>query len=334
MTAKASTFGLPRGCGLIVAAILAAGLAVWPALNPVAAEPIAVDVAPVALDATQPDRDTIGRLRYRGGLHLSADDSRFGGLSALGVSEDGRRLVALSDGGHRFSARLAYDGAGGLAGLENTDLGSLAGLDGRPLSSKAEADAESMSPGVEGEMIVAFERRHRLWRYLPGVTVPEPLPEPPEMPDLPNNNGVEALTLLADGSLLALSEGKRNRDAALGWVSHDSGWSVLTYLATDGFRVTGAATHPDGDVLVLERMFTARGENAVRLKRVAAGAIEAGARLIGDTVAELRPPLTMDNFEGIEARRGTRGEVLVYLVSDDNFSADQRTLLMMFELLE
>ena len=29
-----------------------------------------------------------------------------------------------------------------------------------------------------------------------------------------------------------------------------------------------------------------------------------------------------------------RGEVLVYLISDNNFSAEQRTLLMMFELLE
>ena len=54
----------------------------------------------------------------------------------------------------------------------------------------------------------------------------------------------------------------------------------------------------------------------------------------GETIAELRPPLTMDNFEGIEARRGPRGETLVYLVSDDNFNAEQRTLLMMFELLE
>ena len=54
----------------------------------------------------------------------------------------------------------------------------------------------------------------------------------------------------------------------------------------------------------------------------------------GTIIAELRPPLTIDNFEGIEARRGQRGEVLVYLVPDDNFNAEQRTLLMMFELLE
>ena len=40
----------------------------------------------------------------------------------------------------------------------------------------------------------------------------------------------------------------------------------------------------------------------------------------------------MDNFEGIAARRGAAGESLIYLVSDDNFSDKQRTLLLMFAL--
>ena len=298
------------------------------------ADPITIDAVPIRLSAEDPDRNSIGRLHYRGGLHLRADDIRFGGLSALGISADGRRLIALSDRGHRFSARLVYDRTENLAGLHDTELGSLAGLDGGSLSSKADGDAESMAPGVEGEIIIAFEQRHRLWRYWPGIILPEPLPGPSAMSNLPLNNGVEALTLLADGSLLALSEGKRDRDVVVGWISDRSGWSVLTYQVADGFRVTGAASHPSGDVLVLERLFTLRGQNAIRLKRINAAAIKPGARIEGRTVAELRPPLTTGNFEGIEARRGTRGEVLVYLISDDNFNTDQRTLLMMFELVE
>ena len=325
-------FGLLAIPGLVAGTVASLGGCLAPGLA--GAEPIAINAVPVRLSTEDRDRTSVGQLLYRGGFHLHADDRRFGGLSALGISADGRRLVALSDSGHRFSARLEYDRSGNLAGLHDTNFGSLSGLDGRSLSSKADGDAESMAPGVEGEIIVAFERRHRLWRYRPGITVPEPLPEPVEMSDLPFNNGVEALTLLADGSLLALSEGKRDRDAVVGWISDRNGWSVLTYRAADGFRVTGAATHPGGDVLVLERLFTLRGENAIRLKRITAAAIKAGARLDGKTIAELRPPLTIDNFEGIEARQGPRGEVLVYLVSDDNFNTEQRTLLMMFELLE
>jgi hypothetical protein len=40
----------------------------------------------------------------------------------------------------------------------------------------------------------------------------------------------------------------------------------------------------------------------------------------------------IDNMEGIAVRRGPKGETLLYLISDDNFSPLQRTLLLMFEL--
>lgn len=307
-------------------------------LSGAAAEPIDVRTAPVPFNADDPDLKTAGKLKFRGGIHLYAEDPAFGGLSALGISPDGKRMVALSDRGRRFSARLVYDQAGNLAGLRDTELATMAGLDGAPLSSKADGDVESMSPGVEGEIIVAFERRHRLWRYLPGVTVPEPLPGPDEMQDLPFNNGIEALTLLADGSLLALAEGIPGRKQTVGWISDREGWSVLTYPTPEGYRVTGAATMPGGDVLVLERFFTPRGINRILLKRISAAAIKPGNRLAGTVLARLRPPLTVDNFEGIEVRKNPAGKIFVYLLSDDNFNRDpengQRTLLMMFELTE
>jgi hypothetical protein len=42
--------------------------------------------------------------------------------------------------------------------------------------------------------------------------------------------------------------------------------------------------------------------------------------------------LTFDNMEGIDARRSEGGESLVYLLSDDNYSFLQRTLLLMFRM--
>ena len=44
--------------------------------------------------------------------------------------------------------------------------------------------------------------------------------------------------------------------------------------------------------------------------------------------------MTVDNFEGIDVRKGPAGEIFIYLISDDNFNPEQRTLLMMFELME
>ena len=42
--------------------------------------------------------------------------------------------------------------------------------------------------------------------------------------------------------------------------------------------------------------------------------------------------VTIDNFEGIAARQMPDGRVRLFIVSDDNFSASQRTLLMVYDV--
>jgi len=298
------------------------------------AEPLRVRTTAIPLHSENAAIKTAGKLHYRGGLEITASDPAFGGLSALGVSADGKRMIALSDQGRRFAARLVYAENGDLAGLRYGQLDTLSGLDGVPLKAKSESDAESMSPGVDGEIIVAFERRHRIWRYMPGQILPEPLPPPDELAAMPANSGIEALTLLNDGRLLAITEGRNKSGHAVAWVSNPDGWSVMTYANADDFKVTGAATLPDGDVLLLERRFTLRDGVAVRIRRLKGETIQPAARLRAEMIAELRPPLNVDNFEGIDIRTTDNGRTYVHIVSDDNFSPIQRTLLMMFELRE
>ena len=296
------------------------------------AAPISVDVHPLALNTKIPEQRTIGKLTYRGGLVISSLTTEFGGLSALGVSADGERMVALTDRGRRFASQLVYDEAGNLTGLRRTTLDTMANIDGTPLMAKSESDIESMSPGVEGEIIVAFERHHRIWRYLPGRIEPEPLRHPTELSRLPANNGIEGLALLHDGRLFAISEGLKNMQTTLAWTSGLKNWSTMTYALEGRFRPTGAATVANGDVLVLERRFTLRDGIAGRIRRIYRADILPGADLNPDLVAEFRAPVAVDNFEGIAVRQGPRGETLIYIISDDNFNPLQRTLLMMFEL--
>lgn len=298
------------------------------------AGPITVETAPLPLDSETPGRRAVGALTYRGGLVLSSSDRAFGGLSALGVSADGRRMVALTDRGRRFAARLVYDENGDLAGLRRTELDAMAGIDGAPLTAKSESDIESMSPGVEGEIIVAFERRHRLWRYLPGQIRPEPIRHPAESAKLPANSGIEGLALLNDGRLFAVSEGSADLPATLAWISGRKNWATMTYALEGGFRPTGAATLANGDILVLERRFTLRAGAAGRVRRLAGSSVAPGADLKPVTVAEFRAPVAVDNFEGIAVRETAGGRTLIYIVSDDNFNPLQRTLLMMFEMAE
>lgn len=296
------------------------------------AEAIDVTANPIPLQNDAPDQITVGKLSYAGGLHLVTRDGRFGGFSGLGVSQDGARLVSVSDRGVSLSMRMTYGADGNLIGGQGFDLGTLADKDGTSLRGKRWTDAEAMSPGVEGEIIIAFERDHRIWRYDAGATAPRVLRPPEEIHSMPGNDGIEALTLLNDGRLLAISEGSPREYFTVGWVSRVGGWDVLTYKTGDGFRATGAATLPDGDVLVLERYYTPRQGVRIRIKRVDHSTIEAGSEVSGELVAELTPPMNVDNFEGIDVRPGPDGVPYVYLISDDNFSDDQRTLLMMFKL--
>jgi hypothetical protein len=42
--------------------------------------------------------------------------------------------------------------------------------------------------------------------------------------------------------------------------------------------------------------------------------------------------LTIDNFEGLAAKKLADGTVRLFVVSDDNYSSAQRTLLMIYDL--
>ena len=323
---------------VVVPALLAAL-----ATAPLAAAPIEITATPVPLNDKDPAQATAGKLKYRGGVVLKSSEGRFGGFSALAVSADGQRLIAISDKGHRLDAKILYTPEGNLAGLAEADLGSLAGEDGRPLSLPSERDAEGMAVGPAGEVIVSFERDHRFLRYLPGQERPERIPEPEELKFAPGNGGVEGIAFLKDGRLLAIAEELKRGNRAVGWVSDGvvrsartspRDWSPLTYALDGGFSVSDLATLPSGDVLALERRYTLRLATAVRVRRIPAAAIVPGADLNPELIAELRPPLTMDNMEGLAARQDAAGRTLVYMISDDNFTFLQKTLLLMFEIME
>ena len=298
---------------------------------PTAADPIPLKARPVVLDPGDTGRTVVGGLHFQGGLVLSSPDVRFGGLSALLVSPDGSRLTALSDHGFRLDAGLVHDRRGNLAGIRDATLVPLTDTDGQRLKSKKKRDAESLARDGKDGIVVAFERHHRLWRYGAGAG-PRPLAAPPGLEDAPSNGGIEALTRLRDGRLLAITEGLRRAGAGVGWLGGEPAWSTLSYATRDGFSPTGVTTLPNGDVVMLERRYSVLDGIAIRVLRVAHPTIAPGTRLEGILVAEIAPPLSVDNFEGIAARRGAGGETLLYMVSDDNYSPLQRTLLMMFAL--
>lgn len=318
---------------LLVAAF--AVVACWGALPaPSRADAVSVRAKPLVLDNADPERRRVGRLEWRGGVELTSSDPRFGGLSALRIAADGARFIAISDVGWRVEGRLLFGSDGRLAGVEQVSLVPLLSRRGRALSElgKHESDAESLVLLPDGGILVGFEGDDRIARYPPGGGPASLFAAPPGLQKAPSNAGLETLVRLADGRLLAITEGLEAGDGVRGWISGKKGaWQPFVWRTSGGFVPTDATQLPSGDVLVLERRFPPVG---ARLRLLPVAAIKAGAVLDGSEIARLEGSLQVDNMEGIDARTGPNGETEIVLVSDDNYSFLQRTLLLMFRLVE
>jgi hypothetical protein len=341
------------GRALVLLALVASGLAVAAAFSALSGASLAgttllVELAPVPLDPSDPTRASVGSLRYMGGLSLRSADPRFGGLSDVRVSPDGARLLAVSDCGSGLTASLTYGPDGRLASLGDARLVAL----GDARGGATEIDAESLVVGGGG-IEVGFEgRRGGLRAYglePPFAGPPRRLPSPPGLGGCGSNGGLETMSATLDGRRLLVCEARRGASSTVpAWVGRGRTWTAREYpLHFDGgwmgepFRPAGAALLPGGDLLVVERRFPPIGVRVVRLSRAS---LEADRLFEPVEIARFEPPLTVDNFEGVEARRDpASGRTLVYLLSDDNGCAKrgatrvpglQRTLLLMFALDE
>jgi hypothetical protein len=291
----------------------------------------------VPLDRQDPTRAVVGSLEYRGGVHLVSADPRFGGISSLCVLPGGERVVAITDEGSWLTARLVIE-AGFLRGVAEVEMGALRGEDGLPLLGKSSRDAESLDVLPDGSFLVGFEREHRILRYPAGTGRPDGVPTrldpPPGLETASLNGGIETIVSLRDGKLLALLEDSGPGPTTRGWIGGPGDWRPVALTIEGTLRPSDATRLPDGDLLFLERGYDAnRGITSVRLRRVPGRTVRGGAVLAGEVVAELRPPLTVDNYEGATAWSDS-GETRLLLVTDDNFNAaaGQRTLMMMFRI--
>lgn len=292
--------------------------------------------AQLALDPADPETGQVGELDFAGGLVLAPAVEGFGGLSGLAVSEDSSRLWAVSDKGDVVTGDIVLDDAGRLADVRNIRIRPLIEDDGDAVSGKR-SDAEDLARLPDGRWAVSFERWHRIELYPDDpegpVGRPQRLKRPPGAEEAPGNGGIEALAALPDGRLLAIEEGgESGAGRHRAWIGGEKGWERLTYLGEAPYRPTAATALPGGDLLVLERRASLLGGFGARIVRVPGDRIAAGVAIEGREIARLEPPLAVDNFEGMAAVPEADGGIRIFLVSDDNFWALQRTLLMSFHL--
>jgi len=342
---------LARGgaLALLVGALAASGIAVSgakPSTADLRLEPIEVVARPIAaFDRHRSEETRFGKLTWRGGLVLTSPAKNFGGWSGLALDADGRGFFAISDAGAWMSGTLAYDAAGKPIAMQSVRLGPIQSSAGEPLRSR-DRDAEGVAliegSAATGSVLISFERKHRIARFdldEQGLSVAKSsVVLPPGAKRMKANGGLEAIVVLRGGpnkgSLVAMPETLRDSDGNhIGWM-----WvkgEPRQFQLTNGgdFDVTDAAPLPDGGLLVLERRYRWGEGVKMRLRLIKQPQLQPGATIDAESLIDADASREIDNMEGLTAHVGLGGEIVVTMISDDNFNHGlQRTILLQFAL--
>lgn len=291
------------------------------------ADALTLDVIQTERGSQSAQRLNLKGLSLSGAWHLNSRNDEFGGLSGLEVMRSGS-LLAISDDGKFVWIGIdpetaVPDGTGSIAYLRNGD--------GEIFPHKRSADSEDLV-FHDGLALVSFEQSHRIEAYdLEGCGAAARAARVVELDKvvdgslLENNRGAEALAL-KDGKL------------TVGFEVYNSGGSPLGEIRVDGtladfrrteqplfYMLTGMDASNDLTAQVFRAYDPARGARAI--VRVARGETQVAE-------AVLKQPLPVDNFEAVAIGRSPSGATRIWLLSDDNFSASQRTLLLAFDLSE
>lgn len=298
---------------------------------------VAVSARPItAFEPRSPDKRRFGALQFRGGLVLTSNNPRFGGLS--GLWRAGGDIVAVSDRGDWLTGTLVSQG-GRPTALEDVEMAAILGFSGRPLARGGLYDTESLCI-ADGVAFVGIERRHQIVRFDwagQGLNArARPIPLPTEVKRLPRNRGLEALGLVPTGplkgALVAVSERSgEEKEPTLGFILGAQQTGLFKVARHDGYDITDLAFLPSGDMLLLERWYQPMRGVGMRIRRIAGRDLKAGALLDGPYLVEADLGFEIDNMEGMAVHQ-EQGRTVLTLVSDDNFSFLQRTMLLEFEL--
>ena len=291
-------------------------------------EPLRITALPLPDERTQARQ--LGAFRLIGLWQLQTRHHMFGGYSAL-LALDGGEFLAVGDGADWL--RFFEPGTG----PARYSFGHL------PLGTSRDKhfrDSESATRDpASGAMWFGWEGTNSISRT-DAAMVLQGRVHPPAMAGWPENRGAESLARLADGRFVAVSE-----SFGEDWTRHPAvlfpgdplaghAGQPITFIGPDGYRPTDMAQLPDGRVLVLMRqlLWPVPMRLSLRIALADPAELASGKPWQATEVARLDYPLPIDNFEGMAVRAGRDGKPEVWLISDENASQFQRTLLWKLSL--
>jgi len=331
---------------LAVALLAVPVVSVFAQTSPRAPEPpVKIEIRAKPIPAFEPRDSTrvrFGALVFRGGLELTSPYREFGGVSAIRVDADGSGFLAVTDKGRWLRGRITYEGERP-AGIADAEMAPVLGADGKPLAARGWYDTESIA--IDGGTVwVGIERVNQIVRFDYGrqglLARGRPIAFPPGIAKLPHNKGLECLVaapkgLPLAGTLIAISERGLDADGNIkGFLVGGPSAGEFAVKRSGEFDISDCAVTPTGDLLLLERSFSRLSGVAMRLRRIALTSVKPGAIIDGPALVEADMTYEIDNMEGLSVHRAPNGDVVLTLISDDNFAFYQRTLLLQFTLTE
>jgi hypothetical protein len=300
-----------------------------------------ISIQPITSFKIGSDETRFGRLEYVGGFAMTSSGGNFGALSALRFLDGGSKFVGVADTGFWFAGSVARDANGRPTGIADFRIRPMLDDSRTAERPKWETDAEGLL--VKGNRVTAsFERVHRISTGdIDTETLDMPLTEerlPVPARELRNNRGFETLALApADSALagakVAVTEKSLNKNGDIFAAVMDGPQKGVFYLARNGeFDITDGDFLPNGDLLLLERKFNMADGIAMRLRLISGDSIKAGATVDGAVLLEANMGYQIDNMEALDVWQDAGGATRLTLLSDDNHSILQRSILLEFKL--
>jgi hypothetical protein len=312
------------------------------------AGPIVVEATPItSFENRDPSKINFGKLEFRGGLVLTSKNETFGGISGIHIEPDGARFLAVTDQGAWLRGRIVYEDEKPV-GIADAEIAPILGQDGKPLARHGWYDVESLTY-EDGRAYIGIERANKIVRFdysRSGLLARgQAIAVPPDFKTFSYNKSLECLTAppkgaALTGNLIAVTEhsldAAGNHRAFVLNRHEKNGDAVVRFSVkrSDDFDVSDCTILPPNDLLLLERRYSPLRGVAMRIRHIALADIKEGAVLDGLSLIEADLGYQIDNMEGIAVHRSARGETIITLVSDDNFSFLERTLLLQFVLQE
>lgn len=253
--------------------------------------------------------------------HYTSKGARFGGFSAmLALGPD--TLRAFSDRAFRITMTVP-DKPGPRPHMNRQFVSR--GWDFK----LTDAEAATRDPET-GNYWIAYEQVHAIQRNTIAST-PDGVRDLRPLVTWPDNAGIEAMVRLADGRFVILPEGGREGLVFAGDpVAGGMPRPFTFHNPAPGYEATDLAQLPDGRLLVLMRkvVWPSRENWPPFSCLLAIGDPPASdGRFAPQVTLPLDGVIPRENYEGLAVRPRDDGRIEVWVISDDNFSMFQRTLL-------